>query len=158
MRNQSLSLLIICSTLFSACGGDNETADLKAISSVTPDTLDHTLIPNGFYWRMQNTHKINFKLVSIYNQRNGEFAPISGQHYLEVYSLDKNSQRSHEPFIKLMTNIYGEALLSMSLQQTWAGIIVNVNVNGKHCSNTVDKSNLSSNLAIMCDITVSSDL
>lgn len=137
--------------------GSNSTPPSSSATAALTNLAD-TIIPAGFNWEMQNSEVVNFKHVSNINQADGAPLAFSGNHYIEVYSIDENNMTSTTPFLKAMTASTGEAEVLLTLLNSWKGITVKTQLGDSVCINTLYKEQITATQLLGCDVTVDSDL
>ncbi|QUM76074.1 hypothetical protein HWV00_07485 [Moritella sp. 24] len=162
-------VLFVTSILLAGCGSGDSSPNGNASNSGTgghvngnsgsaPAAFSDTIIPTGFDWSMENSEVINLKHVSTISQASGIPLDYAGEFYIEVYSIDENNDTSADPILKAMTNREGEAKVLLTLLNSWKGITVKTKIEDSVCINTVYKEQITTTLALGCDVVLDSDL
>ena len=158
-------VLFVTSILLAGCGSGDSSPDGNASNSGGPvngnpvlTDFSDTIIPSGFDWSMETSEVINFKHVSTVIQVNGVPINVTGELYIEVYSIDENNDTSATPILKAMTNRQGEAKVLLTLLNSWTGITVKTQLQGSVCINTLYKEQITPTQLLGCDVVLDSDL
>ncbi len=159
-------VFFMTSILLAGCGDGSSSprsnSDASANSSsraaFAPITFTDTIIPAGFNWEMQSSKWVNFKHVSNISQLDGMPVNITGEHYIEIYSIDENNNTSPTPFLKAMTTSKGDVEVLLTLLNSWKGITVKTRLHDSICINTLYKEKITATQSLGCDVVFNSDL
>jgi len=152
-------VFFMTSMLLAGCGDSSSgtSANNRSVAS-TPVTFTDTIIPAGFNWEMRSSKWVNFKHVSNISQLDGIPINITGKHYIEIYSIDKNNNTSSSPFLKAMTTSEGDVEVLLTLLNSWKGITVKTQLHDSICINTLYKEQIAATQPLGCDVVFDSDL